>query len=339
MLESFEKIKIAVPKEINKILDRDIESFEFLKKDLSLNKNSFINSLIIAYFEQFMKEEKNERELLIIQAKKYNLVGEDVDKFINQVLKMYYNNYQKKESYSETISFRPTKKSIYAIDYIENNLLSKSTLSDFFRRLFYRYCSLPQYQRERIIFKDIYQKISKAIDDRKQVYIATRFNAGNRFSTSPYTFSVVKEETYNYLLCKDEKSYRTFRLSKIQDCIITDKEAVFDEKDRSHFERMMMYGPQYLYLDNDQEAEVILTKKGQKYFKSFYVYRPVVDRIEGNHYFFKCSIDQLTQYFSRFGSECYVIKPNNLRMRLINYYKEAYRNLVKQEKELSAKTK
>ena len=105
------------------------------------------------------------------------------------------------------------------------------------------------------------------------------------------------------------------------------------------FERMMMYGPQYLYLDNDQEAEVILTKKGQKYFKSFYVYRPVVDRIEGNHYFFKCSIDQLTQYFSRFGSECYVIKPNNLRMRLINYYKEAYRNLVKQEKELSAKTK
>ena len=63
MLESFEKIKIAVPKEINQILDRDIESFEFLKKDLSLNKNSFINSLIIAYFEQFMKEKKNEREL------------------------------------------------------------------------------------------------------------------------------------------------------------------------------------------------------------------------------------------------------------------------------------
>ncbi len=335
MLDNFEKIKIAVPKEINKILDRDVESFEFLKKNLSLNKNSFINTLIVSYFEEFMKEEKEERKLLQAQAKKLHLTGESVDEYINQILKMYYMKYQKKEAYSENISFRPTKNSIYAIDYIENNLLFNTTLSDFFRRLFYRYCSLPQYQRERIIFKDKYQKILAAISDRKQVYISTRFNVGNRVAVSPYAFATVKEETYNYLLCKDEKSYRTFRLSKIQDCIVVDKEISFDENDRNHFEKMMKYGPQYLYLDSDEEAEVILTKKGQKYFKNFYVYRPIVDRIEGDHYFFKCSIDQLAQYFSRFGSECYVIRPNNLRLRLINYYKKAYLNLVKKEKDIT----
>ena len=328
MQDSFEKIKIAVSADINKILNRDVESFEFRKKNLSLNKNDFINTLIVSYFEEFSKQEKEERERLSGLAKSLHLKKDELVEFVDKVFKEIYRGYSKKDLYSESLSFRPTKNSIYTIDFIQNNLLIGTTLSEYFRRLFYRYCSLPQYQREKILFKDIYHKIQEAITKRQQIYISTRFNAGNRTIISPYSFSVVKEETFNYLLCKDKDTYRSFRLSKIQDCIIVDKKASFTEQDIAHFEKMMKYGPQYLYLDDEEETEIILTQKGIKLFRGFYVYRPIVDRVENNHYFFKCSLDQLAQYFSRFGAECYVVKPIKLRKWLIKYYKTAYEKLT-----------
>lgn len=327
MQASYEKIKVAVSEDLLKILDRDVESFEFRKKDLSLNKNSFINTLISSYFDAFNEKEKEMTAKLNEIADKCGLRDEKKDKFIEMIVRNSYKEYQKKDNYSKAISFRPIKKNLYTIDYIENNLLAGSSLSDYFRRMFASYCSLPQYQRERILFKDIYNKVEEAIRRKKKIYVSTRFNAGNRTPISPYSFAVVKEETYNYLLGKNE-DYRNFRLSKIKDVIIINEDTSFTAEDKAHFERMIKYGPQYFYSNEEEEAEIILTPKGQNLFRSFYVYRPLVDRIEGDHYFFKCSLDQLFQYFSRFGSECYVIKPQTLKRRLIKYYRNAYEQLA-----------
>ena len=177
---------------------------------------------------------------------------------------------------------------------------------------------------EKILFKDIYHKLEKAIKEQKKVYLSTRFNSGKRNLISPYAFAVVQEETFNYLLCKEENYCHSFRLSKIKDVIIRDERTDFSEKDLLLFERMKKYGPQYSYQSDESEAEIILTPKGQKYFRNLYVYRPIVDRIEEDHYFFHCSLDQLEQYFSRFGSECYIVKPLRLRRYLIRFYKKAY---------------
>ena len=51
-----EKIKIYIPESVNNILLKDMERFEFFKKDSSLNKNEFYNTLIVNYYEQY--EEK-----------------------------------------------------------------------------------------------------------------------------------------------------------------------------------------------------------------------------------------------------------------------------------------
>ena len=133
-------------------------------------------------------------------------------------------------------------------------------------------------------------------------------------------------------LCKDKNGYRSFRLSKIEEILFLNETSSFNDEEIAHFKKMIKYGPQYIYTSKDEEVEIELTKKGINYFKKYYVYRPIVDRIEGYHYFFNCSIEHLFQYFSRFGAECYVIKPKSLRVRLIMYFKNSYRELNKKEK-------
>ena len=48
-----EKIKIYIPESVNNILLKDMERFEFFKKDGSLNRNEFYNTLILNYYEQY----------------------------------------------------------------------------------------------------------------------------------------------------------------------------------------------------------------------------------------------------------------------------------------------
>ena len=46
-----EKIKIYLPNDIYQIILKDMELFEFYKKDGSLNRNEFLNKLITNYYE------------------------------------------------------------------------------------------------------------------------------------------------------------------------------------------------------------------------------------------------------------------------------------------------
>lgn len=73
-----------------------------------------------------------------------------------------------------------------------------------------------------------------------------------------------------------------------------------------------------------QEAEIVLTERERErsLLKKLCVYRPKVEWIDGDHYFFRCSLDQLEQYFRRLGGKCRVIKADKLRQRLVKYYQK-----------------
>ena len=51
-----EKIKIYIPESVNNILLKDMERFEFFKKDSSLNKNEFYNTLFVIIDDQGVVE-------------------------------------------------------------------------------------------------------------------------------------------------------------------------------------------------------------------------------------------------------------------------------------------
>ena len=50
-----EKIKIYISKDVHEILLKDMELFEFYKKNQTLNKNDFMNTLIMNYHETYQK--------------------------------------------------------------------------------------------------------------------------------------------------------------------------------------------------------------------------------------------------------------------------------------------
>ena len=60
-----EKIKITVPKTTHDILIKDCQNFGFIKKDESLNKNLFLNTLIINYYERFSAIEEEFKDKLL----------------------------------------------------------------------------------------------------------------------------------------------------------------------------------------------------------------------------------------------------------------------------------
>ena len=103
-----------------------------------------------------------------------------------------YNN-QEKDKVSKIINLKPTKESLAAFSYIEEYLLKNYTLSEFFRNLFSSYCSLPQDEREKIIFKKQYDTLVKAINNKKKVFFTTTQGGLSRHESSPYAISTSKE--------------------------------------------------------------------------------------------------------------------------------------------------
>ena len=48
-----EKIKIYLSEDVYGILMKDAEFFEFYKKDRTVNRNDFLNTLIVNYFDSY----------------------------------------------------------------------------------------------------------------------------------------------------------------------------------------------------------------------------------------------------------------------------------------------
>ena len=51
--------------------------------------------------------------------------------------------------------------------------------------------------------------------------------------------------------------------------------------------------------------------------------RPQVTSVEGDNYIFDWPMQQLEDYFRRFGKEAVVLRPKSLKSRLRRYYEEA----------------
>lgn len=121
------------------------------------------------------------------------------------------------------------------------------------------------------------------------------------------------------MLTKAKDICRSYRLSRIRNVIILKEKAEFSESDQQIFERMITYGPQFQYLASESIAVVYLTENGKRMFHNFYVHRPIVDKVEGNLYYFKCSYNQVLHYFKRFGKHAKIISPTYLKKQMIQF--------------------
>ena len=320
-----EKIKIHLSKNVYDTLIKDCEAFEFFKSDgITLNKNAFLIALVNNYYLSYQCEENNLLELVsktIEEVSNVSNIDEISKEIVGKLNKM--KSAPNKEKVSSVISLKPTKDSQAALSYIENYLLKDCSISEFFRNLFTSYSSLPQDQREKIIFKEQYDTILKAIKRKKKIFFTTKRGKDSNHESHPYAIATSKEELHCYLLTKFHDECRSYRLNRIQSVTILNEESKFLDDEVELFEKMIKYGPEFMYDKNEGTIMIYLTERGKQMYHTHYVHRPIVDFVEGNYYTFSCSYDQIYSYFRRFGKEAFIVTPKELQLKIYQFHKKA----------------
>ena len=331
-----EKIKIYIPESVNSILLKDMELFEFFKKDGSLNKNEFYNTLIVNYYEQYEENQSAIFSHIIDSISKRSSLSETEAKDIASDILQYVDvrTYQlDKQKYDVSIAMKPTRKSSDDIDYIQNCLLGNSTLSNYFRNMFASYSLLPQDKREMIIFKENFELVKKAIEEDRKIYFTTSSNETPHI-VSPYAIANSREELFNYLICQYKDFPYSFRISRIRQIKVLNESREFADQMIEVFDNMIKYGPQFSYEVKKPHVpiKVKLTERGEYMFRKMYLHRPQPYKIEDGIYYFDCSRMQAYQYFSRLGSNAIVLEPKDLTGDLHKFYSMAERRYRKIDK-------
>lgn len=324
-----EKIKISIPKNILQLLKKDCSDFKFLKSDNTPNFNFFINNLLVNYYEEFTAMEENLHT--DINNALENIPSRYKEDIFKSLLKIISNKQISPVNKSETttFSFKPTKLSEKVILHIENIILKNESISSFYRRLFSSYSLKTKNEREKIVCKENYSLLQKAIN--KQLKIAIKLKSGDYFNdVSVYAMSHSKDELFNYVLLYYNKRNNTIRLAKIDSIIILSDKTDIPLDNQNLFIKQLNNDVQYTMYNTDNEPiKVQLTPKGKILFEKIYLYRPTPISIEEDIYTFDCTAQQLLFYFERFGDNALILSPKKLGIFMRNYYYYAYKKYKK----------
>ena len=332
----YDKIKIYVSAHTAEVLEKDAKSFEFFKKDgNTVNKNAFLSRLIVNYSDEFNDEQARLLSSIKAAVQKRAFVKEDDLQLLCYEICEKINARTasfEKEKFDKLVSLKPTKDTQSIVDYIEAYRLNGCSLSEYFRNLFNAYAALPQDKRESILYKQQRELILQAIKEKRKVFLTVSHDKKSTMEFSPYAFSTTKEELHCYLLGNDGHHCIPLRLSRIDSVTLLNDRAEFSELDRSIFNKMLTHGPQFLCAPNEEEVRIELTERGEKKFKKMYLHRPTPIKIDGNVYTFNCSYNQIFLYFTRFGTDAYVLSPERLKRDMHRFHTSASNHYFKRQR-------
>lgn len=329
----FETIRIPMPAEIKDILYKDAENFELFTRSGKINKNELYTRIIVNYSDEFVKN----LEAIKMKTKKI-LDGNDLSDYeltrICEFIQFSSLPISTKKQ-DGSIAIKPNKQTIDILTQMATDNSFGSGRTVFLRNMFAFYAMQPAEKRERIIFKNICDTLEKAIQKKNNVILLLKSPIGEitkQVRTSPYKIASSKEELHLYLLSQgtDGDTTYTTRMSRICSVSILKNEcSAIKEQNIGVFEKMIQHGPQFRFAKEEGEKIIELDEKGKELFHSIYIHRPEVDRIEDNKYYFSCSQEQLFRYFTRFNEGFYVIEPESLRNRIIEFHQRAIEKTLK----------
>lgn len=308
------KIKVNIDKKSYKTLLDDMKMFKIIKSDGTPNKNKFMNLLFQNYYSQYVEETEAIIENTKKLMKKYNI---EKPEFASELtMELYdYKHRSIDTYYDESLTFYLSNENNVIFETL-NYSLANLGASAYFRKLIYRYLEYPQYKREEIIYKHILNPIYKAIENKEILKVKLE---KDEYIVKPYKLGASKEEIYTYLLGLFNEAPKSINICKIKIAVGMRKTFTFTQDEEKNLSDIYRLGIQFPF-KNICKAEIELDKEGIKLFKSKYLNRPEPIKIEGNHYFFECSFDQLYVYFLSFGSSVKIINPEFLGRRIYKSY-------------------
>lgn len=274
------KIRVTVPSFVGDIIDNDIEDFQ-------TNKNEFFNNLFKNWDFEFKDKkfsyDKTSTKLIQFQLSKKNL-------------STYYDMNQK---------FK--------------NIYEHFSTAEYFRQMYISYISLIKVRRERIIFRDIVEKIEKAIESNKVIRISANEKS---FDLEPYFIKDMEKETRTYLCsyCLTSEQYRAFRIVninsvKLLSLTFKNRNPKYIMELEENFDPFLSYG---------SFVKVRLSNEGINKYNRIITNRPkLVEKISDNVWKVEASEFKAELFFSGFLDDVEIIEPINLRNKIYSKLKKA----------------
>jgi len=319
-----EKYKIYMPEDVKIRLINDAELFEFQKKDGTVNLNAFLKELLVNYFDEYRAKKARLLATIMTDLSDFPTLSEkDAEIIAGKIINTYAKADQPMTDRNAAITLTVSGRSLEVMRSIENNLLTEKSLSQYVGDLFSSYLSAARSNRERIIFRDTFETLEKAIREKRVVTFSSTTAPDLVFSIKPYLIAASKEEQCNYLLCADTHQglLRTFRISRIHALFATSDAFEADEDVRGKLLEIAAKSPQSA--SKDIEAAVRLTDRGIQKFQVIVKNRPDVLRKEGNVYYFRWPRIQLEDYFKRFGCDAVFLSPAQCIDSMRTFYQRA----------------
>lgn len=327
-----DKINIYVPQNIGDQIVSDANLFEIFKNDgKSINTNRFLGKLITGYYDDYENERQLAYRSIISTLEGKKLSEEDKEQIANNIIHNVILPHvpSRKGKHPKRLSLKPTKDTEFLIEQIIRDTSDQDFISQYFCKMIMSYCEKPFSIRERILFKENYEKLILACDTKVSISFKTIWNPEQIHEVIPFRVVTGTEEMFNYLLCAEVdpethfQAARAYRLNRIGKLRIGKNFYAIDADIEKRLIKMTQYGPQYA-INDDNEVIVRLTPKGELTYKRVYWGRPQPIKITANgEYYFDCSLDQVYLYFRRFGDDAEIIKPYTLRERIIAFHKDA----------------
>ena len=328
-----EKYKIYIPEEMRLRLLNDAELFDFYKKDGSVNLNGFLKELLLQYFDEYRETKERLLDTILSDLSAFSSISrEDADAIADKIMNSYMRNTEFKSERNAAITLTVSGRSLDIMHSIENNMLSRVSLSQYLNDFFSSYLSISRKDRERILFQDIFEELNTAIRKNSIIRFTSTSAPNVIFTVQPYCIAASKEEQCNYLLCLDNETGipRSFRISRIRALYSSSDKFIPNESRKLELREIAGRSPQST--SKGIEAEVRLTEKGLQKFHFITKNRPDVLKKEGNTLYFNWPKTQLEEYFHRFGKEAVILSPDDCRESMRLFYKKAWEAYRKKEK-------
>ena len=327
-----EKYKIYIPEEMRLRLLNDAELFDFYKKGGSVNLNGFLKELLLQYFDEYRETKERLLDTILSDLSAFSSISrEDADAIADKIMNSYMRNTEFKSERNAAITLTVSGRSLNIMHSIENNMLSRVSLSQYLNDFFNSYLSISRKYRERILFQDIFEELNTAIRKNSIIRFTSTSAPKVIFTVQPYCIAASKEEQCNYLLCLDNETGipRSFRISRIRALYSSSDKFIPNESRKLELQEIARRSPQST--SKGIEAEVRLTEKGLQKFHFITKNRPDVLKKEGNTLYFNWPKTQLEEYFHRFGKEAVILSPDDCRESMRIFYKKAWEAYRKKE--------
>lgn len=199
--------------------------------------------------------------------------------------------------------------------------------SEFIANIIYSYLDNPQYERERIVFKEELKKLETAIKNNQAIKIKSKYDRTHNCDFQiiyPKEVCFSNEELFNYLLykkiIKGKECARSIHLYNIDTIFSLPENCTFSQEILNCFKRMKRNGVQFS-IDKNTEFKIQFTKDGLERYNTFnYLEKPVaLDKSdeETRIFYFDCSDMQFRNYFANFYDEMEVLEPKEMREHLL----------------------